>query len=117
MNKLVSGKNVFEIVESIPENYKLWNIGKNMKEGYLPLIQTVGNTYSVNIDTMKAIKVDEAQTILLALGRGQNTVKDMERYIKRYSNSKNICTQRHVNRLIESVKILKTVKGFENLVK
>ena len=116
VKNLVGETNVFEIVESIPKGYMLWNIGSNMKADYLPLVQPIKGTYNVNPKTMKAIYVKDAQTVLKALGRGQKTVKQMEIYIKKYSNAKMKSTKIHVERLKKAVEILKTVKGVENLI-
>ena len=70
-----SGEDIFEIVNSVPCGYVIWNIGENMIDGYLPLVQVGGyDGCQVNIETMKAIKLDEAQTILAAIGHGENTI-------------------------------------------
>ena len=42
MKTIISGEYTFEIVESIPRNYFIWNIGKNMIDGYLPLCSLAG---------------------------------------------------------------------------
>lgn len=85
MEKITVGKHEFELVESVPVGYKIWNIGKNMVEGYIPIVQVGGyNGCQVNTRTMKAIKADGAQTILAALGAGPSTVKEMESYIKKH---------------------------------
>ena len=76
MQTIKSGEHVFEIVDRVPCGYTIWNIGKNMVDGYLPLCR------------LKAVKVDGAQIILEAVGGGQNTPEQMEAYIKRYRNAK-----------------------------
>lgn len=88
-NYIKSGEHMFELVDSVPAGFEIWNIGRNMIDGYLPLCET-GNhgPYSVNPDTLKAIKIEGAQTILAAIGGGQGTIESMERYIKRYANAK-----------------------------
>lgn len=104
METITSGKHTFEIVDHIPGGYQIWNIGKNMVDGYLPLcrlkaIQPFEGCTEIEPDTLKAIRTDGAQTILAAIGGGQNTIPEMERYIKRYSRSKNHCTMRRVERM------------------
>lgn len=106
MNKIISGKHTFEVINHIPAGYEIWNIGKNMIDGYLPIVQVGKDGHSVNTQTMKAIKIDGAQTILAAVGRGQKTIKEMETYIKRYSNAKGIATQRHVERLKKALEVM-----------
>lgn len=112
METITSGKHTFEVVESVPCNHKIWNIGKNMIEGYLPIVQVGGyDGCQVNTRTMKAIKIEGAQTILKAVGRGQSTIKEMETYIKRYKNSKTEITKRHVKRLEDALKVMYNIKG------
>lgn len=118
MEKLTNGRDTFEIVESVPYNrdYVIWNIGKNMTDGYLPLVQTGGyNGCCVNTNTMKAIKVKEAQTILAAIGWGQGTIKKMETYIEKHKNSNEETTKAHIEKLKNALKIMYTIKGVENL--
>lgn len=85
MQHIRSSKNVFEVIEKIPCGYKIWNIGKNMVDGWLPLVRCEG--YNV-VGKMYALKCEGAQTILAAIGGGQDTVEKMERYVKRYRNAK-----------------------------
>lgn len=112
MNKtLVDGKHTFEIVDFVPTGYKIWNIGKNMIDGYLPLIQTGGEDgFTVNTETMKAIKIEGAQTILAGFGWGPETIQEMETYIKKYRNSKREVTQYKVKRIQEALKIMYLIK-------
>ena len=110
MNKIIDGKYTFEIIDHIPETYVIWNVGKNMIDGYLPLVQLCGEDgYQVNTKTMKAIKLKDAQTILNAIGWGQNTIKQMETYIKRYKNSKRTVTQKHIERLKSALKVMYSI--------
>lgn len=97
MNEMIEyitdGKNKFEIVDFVPMGYQIWNIGKNMIDGYLPLCrlknpQPFEGCMEIETETLKAIKIDEAQIILAAVGGGQNTPEKMKRYIKRYGNAK-----------------------------
>lgn len=110
MQTITSGEHTFEVVESVPKNYIIWNIGKNMIDGYLPLVMAGGYDGCQVVGTMKAIKVDQAQTILAAIGRGQNTIDGMERYVKRYRNSKTVTTQRHVKKLEAALQVMYTIK-------
>jgi hypothetical protein len=107
MNKIVDGKYTFEIIDYVPYGYVIWNVGKNMIDGYLPIVQLCGEDgCQVNTETMKAIKLKDAQIILAAIGWGQNTIKQMETYVKRYKNSKRKVTQRHVERLKAALKVM-----------
>ncbi|MCD7811288.1 MAG: hypothetical protein LUG91_05480 [Ruminococcus sp.] len=83
----------FQIVDSVPQGYEIWSIGKHMPEGYLPLCKIKAQQPSlggreIEIDTLKAIKINGAEKILEATARGQSTIKKMETYIKRYKNAK-----------------------------
>lgn len=80
----------FELVDHVPNGYLIWNIGENMIDGYLPLCilaseQPFPGGRSINVNALKAIKCDGAQTILAAIGYGPETPKQMERYIEKYS--------------------------------
>jgi hypothetical protein len=91
MNKITSGDWEFEIVDHVPPGYIIWNIGKNMIDGYLPLcrlaaVQPFPGGRSIETHTLKAIKTEHAQTILAAIGIGPGTVKEMEDYIKKHPN-------------------------------
>ena len=111
MEYITSGEHTFKIVNSIPLGYKIWNIGKNMIDGYLPIVQVGGEDgCQVNIKTIKAIKIKEAQTILNAIGWGQNTIKEMETYVKRYKNSKTEYVKNHIKRLEEALKVMYLIK-------
>lgn len=98
----------FELVDSVPHGYQIWNIGKNMIDGSLPLVQTGGyDGCQVNTRTMKAIKIDGAQTILAAVGCGPKTVKDMEAYIKKYEKTRTT----EVERMRNAIPIMRKIKG------
>lgn len=48
---------VFEIVEKIPENYVVWNIGGNMgTDKYIPICQ-LKTKYDVDLFSLKAVPV------------------------------------------------------------
>lgn len=108
---LVDGKHTFEIVDFVPTGYKIWNIGKNMIDGYLPIAQVGGeNGYTVNTETLKAIKIEGAQTILAGIGWCAGTIKEMETYIKKYRNSKREVTQYKVQTIQEALKVMYLIK-------
>lgn len=108
---VTSGEHVFELVDFVPSGYEIWNIGKNMIDGYLPLCRVIPGTYNVEADTLKAIKIDGAQTILAAIGGGQNTIEEMEKYIKRYKNAKpGTWSYSQVQRMKKAIPIMKQIK-------
>lgn len=104
--------NTYEIVNSVPSGYEIWNIGKYAPDGYLPLCMRIApDSYSINPDTLKAIKVDGAQTILEAVCGGQNTIKEMERYIRHYQNAKpGTYSYRQLQRIEKALPIMRTIK-------
>ena len=108
---------VFEIVDRVPLGYIIWNIGENMLDGYLPLCrlkrpseQPFEGGRSIETDTLKAIKIDGAQTILAAIGYGPDTIETMEQYVKRYSTSKTPYVMRRVKRMKAALEIMRTIK-------
>lgn len=111
MKKLTVGEHVFEIIDFVPSNFQIWNIGKNMPDGYLPLVQTGGyDGCQVNTRNMRAIKIDGAQTILKAIGHGQNTIEKMEAFIKIYKNSNNKAKKVQVQRLKDALEVMYQIK-------
>lgn len=117
MDTITHGGDTFELVDSVPLGYEIWNIGKNMLDGYLPLcrlawLQPFEGARRIERDTLKAIRVEGAQTILAAVGGGQNTVAAMERYIKRYRRAKpNTYAYRQVQRMKAALPFMKQIKG------
>ena len=73
----------FELVESFPRGYEIWNIGSNMPDGYLPLCRLKKNQrfeggHEIETDTLKAIKCESAQTILKAAMCSAGTLSAMK---------------------------------------
>lgn len=84
---------VFQIVDFVPLGYTIWNIGKNMPDGYLPLcrlkaVQEFEGGCSIEPDTLKAIRVPEAQIILKGASCA-GTLDEMEAFVKKHKKSKN----------------------------
>ena len=73
----------YEIVEKIPANFFVWNIGENMAPGYIPICESTEG-YNVNVTTLKAIALDENELTILrnAAGYGVNDVKTAKRATK-----------------------------------
>ena len=104
MNTITHRGHTFEVVTSVPLGYSIWNIGRNMMDGYLPLCrlsqrQPFSGARNIETDTLKAIKTEGAQIILEAVGGGQNTVESMECYVKKHRNATpgsyaHLCVQR-----------------------
>lgn len=113
MQTIKSGEHVFEIVDKVPYGYMIWNIGTNMVDGYLPLcrlkaVQPFQGGREIEVDTLKAIKVDGAQIILEAIGGGQDTPEKMEAYVKRYRNAKpGTWSYRQVQRMKAALPIMR----------
>lgn len=113
---ITNGKHTFEIVNAVPFGYQIWNIGKNMIDGYLPLCrlkpyQPFEGGREIETETLKAIKIKESQTILAAVGGGQNTIKSMEKYIKRYKNAKpGTWSYNQVQRMKKALPIMRQIK-------
>jgi len=113
---IVCGEHTFEVIDYIPRGYEFWNIGKNMTEGYLPLCrlsadQPFSGGRRVDVDSLKAIKLEGAQTVLAASIHGQTTVEAMEKYLKRYQGKKvgeAVCRQ--IKRIEAALEVLKDVK-------
>lgn len=67
----------FEIVEKIPKNYLVWNIGNNMGRADLIPLAIVDANYNVDRGSLKAIKVnaDDAEFIRHITGKGVSSLQ------------------------------------------
>lgn len=82
-------EDVFQIVERIPNGFFVWNIGENMKSSeWIPLCQDLHpgdkDDYSINPDTLKAIKLPENEVKLLrdAAAVGVNSLSSAKKALK-----------------------------------
>ena len=89
MSKDIWNAHSFKIVEKIPENYYIWNIGENMgSDEWIPLAQDLKpedkEDYHVNTETLKAIRLnpEEVQILRKAAGIGVNNLKAAEKALK-----------------------------------
>lgn len=103
----------FELVDHVPLGYSIWNIGKNMADGYLPLcrlaaVQPFPGGRNIEVDTLKAIKCEGAQVILEAAGWGPETPEQMERYIKK--NEENPRKQFEVKQMKKAMPFMQKLK-------
>ena len=110
MEKIMSGNHEFELIDYVPYGYIVWNIGKNMIDGYLPLcrlsaVQPFPGGGSIDVDALKAIKTDGAQIILAAMGIGPRTAKEMEEYIEKHPNKWG------VDRMKKAMPYMRKIKG------
>ena len=66
----------FEVVDRIPKGYQVWNIDfDNLGNGYVPLCQVYEGTYNIIKNTLKEIRVENAEErriIKKAVARGIN---------------------------------------------
>ena len=80
---------IFEIVEKIPSNYFIWNIGENMgTDEYIPICEDLHpedkDSYDINASTLKAIKLsrEEVETLREAAHIGIVSKKTAEKALK-----------------------------------
>ena len=72
---------VYEVVDSVPAGFMVWNIGEYAPAGYVPLVELLPGEdwqHNVNMDTLKAIKSDHAREILRAASCGGSTLAECE---------------------------------------
>lgn len=90
MEFLKVGEDIFEVLNTVPLGYKIWNIGRNMPDGYLPFcrlkaVQPFEGAQCVETDSLKAVRNEGAQVILAAVGRGAgDDLKGMENYLQKH---------------------------------
>lgn len=80
---------IYKIVEKIPLGFYVWNIGENMgNDEYIPLCQDlypgIKDDYSINRDTLRAIKLPTEEVMLLreAAGYGVNSLETARKALK-----------------------------------
>ena len=87
-NKIIStslwNTDVFEIVEKIPSNYLVWNIGENMgTDKYIPICQ-LKTKYDVDLFSLKAVPVtpEEYKKLQDASSWGVSSLENAEKALK-----------------------------------
>lgn len=88
-SNLCERQDVFEIVDKIPANFFVWNIGENMgSDEYIPLAQDLNpgdkENFEINPETLKAIRLnpEEVQILRKAAAVGVNNIKTAEKALK-----------------------------------
>ena len=88
-SSLCERQDVFQIVDKIPGNFYIWNIGENMgSDEWIPLAQDLKpgdkENFEINPYTLKAIRLnpEEVQTLRQAAHVGVNNLKSAEKALK-----------------------------------
>lgn len=88
INTSVNATNTFEIVEKVPSDYFIWNIGNNMgSDEYIPFCQKRYPQYpkscEINAETLKAIKlpIEEVKILRRAAHEGVASKEQAEKAI------------------------------------
>lgn len=111
MGKIFHKDHYFELVESVPKGFQIWRIGHYMLDGYLPLVEDHPSGYGINTETMKAIKIEQAQDILSAMYYGCYTVEAMEYFLELCDSDEARPFQRRQVELIKkALPALKSIK-------
>lgn len=115
---ITDGTDVFEVVDVCQPPYFIWNIGENMIDGYLPLCrlaagQSAGDIRRVDQDSLRAVPVEGAKTILKAIGYGLKTSAEMEAYIEEHKDAAKPGSVEHarIQRYETAIPLMKQVKG------
>jgi hypothetical protein len=90
---------IYKIVEKIPFGFYVWNIGEHMgSDEYIPLCQDlylgIKDDYSINSDTLRAIKLPKEEVELLreAAAWGVNSIETAK---KAFLEVRCILTEKH----------------------
>lgn len=89
ISETIHNTHVYKMVEKIPFGFYVWNIGENMgSDEYIPLCQDlhpgIKDDYSINSDTLRAIKLPKEEVELLreAAARGVNSIETARKALK-----------------------------------
>ena len=77
----------YKIVDRVPRDFIVWNIGDNLgNDEFIPFCQTVPNSYSINPNTLKAVKLpaEDVQVLRKVAGRGNTNIKNIIKRINRH---------------------------------
>ena len=107
--KLSGRTDRFEVVNKIPKNYEIWNIGDNMADGYLPLCE-FKEGYNVNIETLKAIKIEgeELEILRHAVNYGVKDLKSAKKALNR-KNPKSYIARKKADFARQTITILEQI--------
>lgn len=85
--KDIYSTHTYEIIDSVPDGFRIWSIPLNGLDGYAPLCESFHpedkKCCSINPHTLKAIKCDNAQALVKAAGIGASTLKKCRQMIAR----------------------------------
>ena len=98
---------VWKNLHDVPAAWFVWNIGKNMPDGWLPLarcIDPLNRPYDIDPDSLIAGQKKEAQIILDCVGLCGSNLKKMEKAINR---NKEKGYKHNVERLEKAWQLLK----------
>ena len=105
---------IFEIVEKIPSNYFIWNIGENMgTDEYIPICEDLQpedkDSYDINASTLKAIKLsrEEVETLREAAHIGIVSKKTAEKALK--SKRRGYWSERKREQAVKAIDIFKRI--------
>lgn len=89
VNTSFHNTDAFEIVNKIPSNYFIWNIGENMgTKEYIPICEMLHpenkEDFSINRNTLKAVKVtpEEWDALNKAASFGVGSLQDAEKALR-----------------------------------
>ena len=80
---------IWEKLSDVPATWFVWNIGKNMPDGWLPLARCIdphNRPYDIDPDSLIAVPIKEAQTILDGIGLCGGSLEKMEKTINKYKD-------------------------------
>lgn len=89
-----TSNDIFKIVEKVPHNYCVWNIGQNMgSDTLIPLCKSAHNPenkYEIDPEALLAVRLPEEDvlTLRLAARRNLESKTKAEKYIKTHPNGK-----------------------------
>lgn len=111
----------YEVVEEVPLGYMIWNIGHCAPEGYLPLCrpawpQRWSGARDIEVETLKAMKVDGTQEILAAVGHSCcGTLAEMEAYVEKHKNTTKTWEKSGVTLCRKAIPYMKKINGVQYL--
>lgn len=83
----VFGNYEYRIVNKVPRNYTVWNIGNHMEtDDYIPFVRIIPHTFNIDQRSLCAVKLkkEEVEILRKVAGSGSTYLNVMEKRIRNH---------------------------------
>lgn len=83
----VFGNYEYRVVNKVPRNYTVWNIGSHIgTDEYIPFCRVIPHTFSIDDNSLLAVKLpkEEVEILRKVAGRGDTYLSVMQKRINKH---------------------------------